>query len=101
MSLTGELDLLSAGWIRVPFQELASDGRPQIVVDLAGLTFIDTSGIHALLDLDGDAREAGKRLRLAAVSEKVRRVFELAGVTDRFAWDTTSGASAPESRDPP
>ncbi|WP_170223310.1 STAS domain-containing protein [Nonomuraea turkmeniaca] len=51
-----------------------------LVLDLEGLTFMDSSGLHALLRLNAAARERGEGLHLAAVRDVPGRVLQIAGV---------------------
>jgi len=48
VSLAGELDMAQAPTVAETLDALADDERP-VIVDLTGLTFIDSSGIHAIL----------------------------------------------------
>lgn len=77
--VTGDLDLATAPELRTAFTELG--GNEPVTVDLAELTFIDSSGIHALLrcarDLDG-----GAPLVLANVPDWALRLFEITRITE-------------------
>jgi anti-anti-sigma factor len=52
------------------------------VVDLAAVTFMDSTGLTTLMDAQLAARENGWRFGIRRASPAVRRVFELAGVGD-------------------
>jgi stage II sporulation protein AA (anti-sigma F factor antagonist) len=70
-------------------QALADHGRSHdgLVLDLAAVGFIDSSGLSVLLAAHHDAQLAGRRLALRpALSPAVRRLFEVAGVHDMFAY---------------
>jgi anti-anti-sigma factor len=56
-----------------------------IVVDLAGLSFVDTSGLIALVDLQRRAATAGGSLRLTKPPRLLRRLLELTKMKDIFA----------------
>jgi anti-anti-sigma factor len=56
-----------------------------IVVDLSGLSFVDTAGVIALVDLQRHATTAGGSLRLTKPPRLLRRLLELAGMKDMFA----------------
>jgi anti-anti-sigma factor len=51
------------------------------VLDLRDLTFIDTSGVHVILDAARAARRDGRRLMLVQGSPEVDRVIELTGAS--------------------
>ena len=77
LRLAGELDLASADAL---LETSRADHRPEIVVDLAGLRFIDSTGIRALIEI---SRDAGHRhLLIRGTSPRVRRVFDLIRLDD-------------------
>ena len=62
--------------------ELEQSIPERIVIDLAGLTFIDSSGINVLVQAARTIEARGGSIVLAAPSRHVRRVFEIARVGD-------------------
>ena len=84
VTVAGEVDLAAADGLRAELERrLPAAGT--LVVDCAGITFIDSTGLRTLIEAAHRAEEAGSRFRLAAVPAPVARVFELAGVTELFA----------------
>lgn len=82
--LKGEFDL--AG---VPAfdEELERDPGPHegtVVLDMRDLTFLDSSGLRAVLMADRRIRADGRRFVVVRGSERVARVLELTGVDDRL-----------------
>lgn len=80
-SLRGEFDLSAVGLVTdalIPHLD-----RP-VVVDLEGLTFLDSSGIQCLLTLCLEARVRGGRLTVGAKSPAVQRVFQITGLDEHF-----------------
>ena len=84
VALRGELDLLYAPMVATALGALASR-QPRIIVNLAGLEFIDVSGVAALAHGRGHARSAGGDLLLAAPRRPVRRVLTIVWEADGFA----------------
>jgi len=84
VALRGELDLVYAPALATALGDLAAR-RPRIIVDLAGLEFIDASGIAALARGRRHARHAGGDLLLAAPRRAVRRVLTIIWKPDGFA----------------
>jgi anti-sigma B factor antagonist len=84
VALRGELDLLYAPAVATALGALAAR-RPRIIVNLAGLEFIDASGMAALARGRRHARQAGGNLLLAAPRRPVRRVLEILWEADGFA----------------
>jgi anti-anti-sigma factor len=85
LALAGELDHDSAPLLS-DFLSTAL-GRPEVsavVVDCAGLSFCDSTGLNTLLAARLQAQETGTRLRLAALPRVAERVFEITGATAVF-----------------
>jgi len=75
---SGELDLQAVPDLRTLFSWLAASGCRDVVLDASGVTFIDVSGLRALLG--GVSR--GLTLVLQAPSKPVVRLLELTATTD-------------------
>ena len=84
VALCGELDLVDAAAVAAALGVVAAR-EPRIIVDLAGLEFIDASGIAALSRGRRHARNAGGDLLLAAPQRQVRRVLAIIWEVDGFA----------------
>jgi anti-sigma B factor antagonist len=90
--LVGELDLASSGTLDGAVQSLLPVANP-MVVDVAGVTFIDSTGLRSLLWLHEQAVAAsGVGIRLANVNAAVHRLLELTGLVGTFEVD---GATSP------
>jgi anti-sigma B factor antagonist len=74
--LVGELDSHSADLVR---QTVSSDSA-RVVLDMASVSFIDSSGLRALVELHTAVGEGGGSLRIEDPSDAVRRVIELTGL---------------------
>jgi anti-sigma B factor antagonist len=83
---SGELDLLSAGALAERVRAVGGNGSDRVVIDLRRLTFIDSSGLHALLGLRDDARRGRHSLTLVPGPAPVQRVFEISGTRALFDW---------------
>ena len=83
--LSGEVDLSVAPSLRDSGMEMARLVAPgRLEIDLGDVTFIDSSGLGALISLRNAARQCGAKLVLVRVSQAVARFLELAGVRDSF-----------------
>jgi anti-sigma B factor antagonist len=92
VALRGELDIAGAAGVAAALAAVAAR-KPEIVVDLAGLEFIDSSGVAALPRGRQHARHAGGDLLLAAPRQQVLRVLTLTRLIDVFPVH----ASVPEA----
>ncbi|MGH2911594.1 MAG: STAS domain-containing protein [Solirubrobacteraceae bacterium] len=86
--LEGELDLASEHVVEERLVAIEEQGPTRIVIDLSGLTFIDSSGLRVLLLADSRAREQGFELVLAPGPEPVQRVFEMTGALDVLRFES-------------
>lgn len=80
--LGGELDMSARFQAEQALDELLATPVEQLVVDLGEVTFLDSTGMGLVLEVNDRARSEGFRLRLLRGPEEVQRVFELAGVAD-------------------
>ena len=75
--LAGRLDLLSAAEVRQGLSRAVAEGNRRLIVDLAEVPFIDSSGLGALVSGLKAARLAGGDLRIAEPNEQARVILEL------------------------
>jgi anti-sigma B factor antagonist len=82
----GELDIATAARLE---RALADDRRPgdRVVLDLADLEFIDSTGLRAIVRGAEAARRDGWELKLRPGPPAVQRVFEIAGVLGALPFD--------------
>jgi anti-sigma B factor antagonist len=84
IGLEGRLNAVSAPDLKKQLKRLAKRGRVYIVVDMSGVSFLDSSGLAALVSGLKAAREAGGTLKLAGVNEQARQVFEITRLDQVF-----------------
>jgi anti-sigma B factor antagonist len=85
VTAAGELDLTTSPVVDDAVVELAGPDR-LIDLDLSQITFMDSSGLNALLRL----RETVPTLRVVAVSNQIRRLLEMTGLTTLLDTSNTS-----------
>ena len=73
----GRLNLLAAPRLREVVAQSVAQGRPRIVVDLSETTFMDSSGLGALVAGLKSSRQGGGNLRIARLSPQVEMVLTL------------------------
>lgn len=73
----GRLNMVAARQLRESLRAVVEEGTTRIVVDLAETTFLDSSGLGALVSGLKAARQAGGDLRVARPTPAVMSVFEL------------------------
>ena len=100
VALRGELDLVDASAVAAGLRAVAAR-EPRIIVDLAGLEFIDASGIAALVHGRRQARDAGGDVLLAAPQRLVRQVLTIIREGDGFAVHASVAEAAACAGRPP
>lgn len=83
--LEGELDLRAASELREALLTELADGGGTVRLDMAGLTFMDSTIISVLIMAKKRAESAGGEVRLSNMSERVRRIFSITGITELFS----------------
>jgi anti-sigma B factor antagonist len=78
----GELDMATVGLVEQELRHLHEAGFRSIVLDLAGLTFMDSSGLHLVMRWADEASQNGFAFELEPGPLVVQRIFELAAVTE-------------------
>jgi anti-anti-sigma factor len=81
ITVAGELDSTNADQLE-SYAERHRRPGPGMVLDLAGLTFMDSRGLHVLLRLHGAVRTQQARLSLAAVHDWPARLLQITGIWD-------------------
>jgi anti-sigma B factor antagonist len=85
MSLGGEIDLYTAPRLHGELVTVLAGGEPvQVVVDMSGVDFCDSTGMNVLLAAHRRAREQGGDLELAAPRPAVRKILQVTGLESVF-----------------
>jgi len=77
LRLGGRLNMVAAPRLKAAIDETVAAGRVRVVVDLTDVTFMDSSGLGALIGGLKKARQAAGDLRIARVSDQVATVLKL------------------------
>lgn len=84
--LVGEIDAHTAPELAAHLDPLPG-ASGDVVVDLAGVTFIDSSGLRVLVEAHHRSSESGRRLALRSPSPAVVRLLEISGLADHLDVD--------------
>jgi anti-anti-sigma factor len=80
VTVKGEIDLATVGILRHCLAEVTSSSRQGVVVDLAGVTFMDSTGLGLLATTSGNLRRESRTLVLRNPTTGVRRVLKVTGL---------------------
>ena len=87
MVVRGDLDIADEErLVREIDEHFERSGSETLVVDLGEVDFVDSSGVRAFIRA---RRSHGSRLMIGVLSDPVRRVFDIAGVTTLFSAENT------------
>jgi anti-anti-sigma factor len=79
----GQLDVATVGQLAAAINELAGRGSDAIALDLRETSFMDSSGVHLLLE---QTARADAKVTVIDASNPVRRVLDLVGVRHLLAF---------------
>ncbi len=93
LEVSGDFSGRAAGGLKQEIQSLKDREISRLVIVMAGLTYIDSSGVSILIAAHNDLQAAGGGLKLVNLSEPVQTVFESTRLTSFFQiWDSVEQA---------
>jgi anti-sigma B factor antagonist len=93
VSATGEIDIATAPGLREQLESTMDRAGGLVVVDLLGVTFIDSTALGVLIGALKRSQEAGGSMRLVVAEPRVLKVFEITGLTELFSIFPTIDAA--------
>ena len=95
IAAAGEVDVFTAPDLDTEITAQLADGRSRLVVDLSGVSFLDSTGLGVLVKGLKGAREAGGSLHLVVTSDRIRKIFDITGLDAAMPlFDTVHDAVA-------
>ncbi len=82
LSIQGDIDSATVDELRLALASCRKNGV--VVIDLAGVPFIDSSGLGALVQASRATRDAGGKLTVANAGPAVTRAAQYAGLIDHL-----------------
>ncbi len=87
LALYGELDLATAPLLRRKLAMVSSMRPAHVVVDLSGLQFLDSTGLHTLVSVHREWSAESRTFALIRGPRAVQRVFELTEIDKLFDFE--------------
>jgi len=84
IAVSGEIDVYTAPSLRERLNELVASGHYDLVVDMEGVEFLDSTGLGVLVGGLKRVRSHDGTLRLVCAQEKILKVFRITGLTKVF-----------------
>lgn len=96
LTLVGEIDLARSPELRLKLRESVDAGPKRLVIDLARVTYMDSSGVATLVEALQRSKARGCRLVLSGLQPKVRSIFSISRLDTVFEIAATlDNAKAP------
>ena len=90
LAMTGELDLASSGNLVDAVSQLCAAGAKELVLDIAALDFIDSTGLRAILNSRAICADSQCELSITpgpdSIKPQVRRLFQVTGLLERLPF---------------
>lgn len=93
VALEGEIDLHESPHVRESIVPLIDQKLPKILIDLTGVSYIDSSGLAVLIDAMQRVQSYGGKLALFGIRDSVRNIFEIARLDQVFRIFPTKDAA--------
>ena len=84
LAVSGEVDVATVPKMREQLHSLVARGDDRIVVDLDAVDFLDSTGLGVLVGALKRVRSSGGDLQLICSQPRIRKVFEVTGLTKVF-----------------
>jgi anti-sigma B factor antagonist len=84
IAVSGEIDVATAPQLRECLHRVIAQGESTIVLDLLGVTFLDSTALGVLVGGLKRCRELGGDLHIVVADPRIVKIFEITGLTNVF-----------------
>ncbi|MGQ0744808.1 MAG: STAS domain-containing protein [Acidimicrobiales bacterium] len=99
LKVAGEIDVYTAPSLREKLVGLVTEGRRQVVVDLEGVDFLDSTGLGVLVGGLKRLRSNEGEMCLVCTRPQILKVFEITGLNTAFAIHANQADATSETPD--
>jgi len=89
LTLTGEIDISTSGRVREALIAISNSGENKVVVDMTNVTFLDSTGLAALVGPLKRFRSMNGQIVLRSPTRGVQKVLEITGLTRVFTIESS------------
>jgi anti-anti-sigma factor len=82
--VSGEIDFASVPVIADAVDEALDSGALELWLDLSRIEFMDSAGVHLLLETQARLRPLNRRLAVICPAGRARRLLQIVGVADQL-----------------
>jgi anti-anti-sigma factor len=86
LALSGELDMASAPALDAAVRRICTDATEAVMLDLGGLTFMDSTGLRVVLVAKDLCERHGCEFQLVRGPAQVQRLFEVTGLVEQLPF---------------
>jgi anti-sigma B factor antagonist len=84
VAVSGEIDVATAPQLRECLHHVIAQGEATVVLDLLGVTFLDSTALGVLVGALKRCRELGGELHVVVADSRIVKIFEITGLTSVF-----------------
>ncbi len=84
IAVSGEIDVATAPQLRECLHEVIAQGEATVVLDLLGVTFLDSTALGVLVGALKRCRDLGGELHVVVADPRIVKIFEITGLTSVF-----------------
>lgn len=84
IAVSGEIDVATAPQLRECLHGVIAQGEGTVILDLLGVTFLDSTALGVLVGALKRCRELGGDLHLVVADPRIVKIFEITGLTNVF-----------------
>lgn len=96
VAVSGELDVATAPVLRARLSDLIENqGNMSLAIDMKNLTFMDSTGVHVLVQASSQLRARGGQLKLTSVPPSTYRLLTFCGITRILPVEPMQGVASP------
>lgn len=99
VQVQGEVDIYTAPRLKVEIHRSMDEGASRVVVDLAGVAYMDSSGLGVLIGALKRAREQGGDLIVSAPNARIARIMDVTGLSRIFNVHADTSAAVTTIRE--
>jgi anti-sigma B factor antagonist len=89
ITVVGEIDVATAPQLRESLHGVIAQGQSTVVLDLLGVTFLDSTALGVLVGGLKRCRELGGELHVVVADARIRKIFEITGLNKVFPLSNT------------
>ena len=84
VGVSGRLDQTQSSALEQRLQKLLSEGKSRFIIDLSGVTYVNSGGLRCLVTIWRQARDHGGDVVLCGLSDRLAQVFTIVGFDKVF-----------------